>query len=177
MQPFLACSMAGGLDLCLLVLEAVQVRAPFPALSLPNCQVSIPCQLASMEVNVIQYVCVVDMPVCPDVSMRYGSLSYWNQTKGRNTTGTVVIVTCQNGYQPVGGHSVVTCNSQGHWEPNPPDCGGQRHKLHQLQYNIHTLLRTCFLPFLSCMQPSVSSCQCHHKHILLCTWDHCKLFL
>ena len=36
--------------------------------------------------------------------------------------GTKVTVNCANGYQPVGGHSVVSCDSQGHWMPNSPDC-------------------------------------------------------
>ena len=91
-----------------------------------HCQItrlSFPDQVASVEVNEV-LCCVAGMPVCPDVSVQYGSLSYWKQTNGKNTAGTVTIVTCQTGYQPVGGHSVITCNSQGHWDPNPPACAG-----------------------------------------------------
>ena len=65
--------------------------------------------------------------MCPDVSVKNGSLGYWNQKFEKNTAGTVVIVKCQTDYQPVQGHSVAICNLQGHWDPNPPDCGGQYH--------------------------------------------------
>ena len=95
------------------------------------------------------------MPVCPDVSVQYGSLSYWNQTNGKNTTGTVVRVTCQHGRQPVGGHSVAICNSKGQWDPNPPDCGGQFHNLHQLQSSHITVLSIFFPSTVACSRLSL----------------------
>ena len=72
-----------------------------------------------------------DLSVCPDVPIpaNHGSFQVTNQTNNRNTTGTKVTVSCASGYQPVGGHSVITCNSQGHWMPNPPACGGSLFEL------------------------------------------------
>jgi len=100
----------------------------------------------------------------------------------KNTAGTVVLVTCHNGYQPVQGHSVAFCNSQGHWDPNPPDCGGQFH-YYPLTTSFPITVHSASLPqfrAVLCLF-MVMSLQTHPRMPLgplqMSPWTHPPLFL
>lgn len=101
---------------------------------------------AKVKVKYCMCVCVAGTPLCPDVSVKNGSLGYWNQKFEKNTAGTVVIVKCQTDYQPVQGHSVAICNLQGHWDPNPPDCGGQYTTIYPLATSFPITVHSASLP-------------------------------
>ena len=62
--------------------------------------------------------------MCPSYDTSHGNFSAEGEENGCSISGTVITVSCDDGYAPEKGHSTATCNKNGEWEPNVPKCGG-----------------------------------------------------
>ena len=65
--------------------------------------------------------------ICAPVSVIHGSVTFaLTVSSERPLEGSVVTVSCDEGYVPYQGVNVYTCGREGVWQPQSPGCGGER---------------------------------------------------
>ena len=63
-----------------------------------------------------------DLALCPTFDMSHGDYTINYNSSDRWMEGTQLNIVCDNGYRVSDGSVNVTCNNQGHWEPQSPEC-------------------------------------------------------
>ena len=64
------------------------------------------------------------LAVCPDYSRDHGNFTVSGQQFHRNTQGTRVDISCDDGFQPLFSSNSAVCEASGQWSPHTPGCSG-----------------------------------------------------
>ena len=62
----------------------------------------------------------IDLALCPPFDMSHGDYTVHYNSSDRWMEGTQLDIVCDSGYRVVS--VTVSCNSEGHWEPQSPEC-------------------------------------------------------